>query len=55
MSLGQWDEWDETGDEASSSELGGNKLDLWRNYFQEMGDGSEEGDEEEQEEEEEEA
>lgn len=55
MSLGQWDEWDETGDEASS-EFGGNHLDLWRNYFQEMGNGSEEEeDEEEQEEEDEEA
>ena len=52
MSLGQWDEWDETGDEASSPEFDGSKLDLWRNYFQEMGDGS---GEEEQEEEEEEA
>jgi DNA mismatch repair protein PMS2 len=49
MTLGQWNEWDEFGydneGDEESSQIEVDRLDVWRNYYQEMGEmGAEEED-----------
>ncbi|KAF7171715.1 hypothetical protein CNMCM6106_006079 [Aspergillus hiratsukae] len=42
MTLGQWNEWDEFGydneEDGESSQIEVDRLDVWRNYYQEMGE-----------------
>lgn len=43
MTLGQWDEWDEYGydneeEDEESGRIEVDRLDVWRNYYQEMGE-----------------
>ncbi|GIJ98383.1 hypothetical protein Aspvir_000500 [Aspergillus viridinutans] len=52
MTLGQWNEWDEYGydneeEDEESRRVEVNRLDVWRNYYQEMGEMSAEEEEEE--------